>query len=96
MPTKDDLIAQAEAEGIEVDDSMTKAEIEALLEGEKMVSDSERICPNCGELHGSSIVPESEVGTLEGVKVSTLPASKAYRVFYCDAVFHVVPSKEAA
>lgn len=91
MGKKADLLEEAEAEGHDVDDRMTIAELEALL---GRGDDSERVCPNCGNLHGSSFVPEGEVGQLEGVKLSALPKAKTYRVFRCDDAFHVVPHAE--
>lgn len=54
--------------------------------------DPERICPKCGEFHASSLVPEDQVGQLEGVKVSALEKAAVYRVFtHGDGVFYVVP-----
>lgn len=55
--------------------------------------DAERVCPNCDTLHGSSLVPESEMHHLydQGVKLSALPKADTYRVFYCGEAFYPVP-----
>lgn len=57
---------------------------------------SERYCPNCGQLHASSFVPEAELSAYadQGVKASTLPAAAVYRMFVCDGAFYAVPHKE--
>jgi len=64
----------------------TKAKIKA-------AEDSERNCPNCGKLHGSSLIAESSMHHLEdqGVKLSALPKADVYRVFRCEGSFYPVP-----
>lgn len=54
---------------------------------------TERNCPNCGKLHGSSLIAESEMHHLEGqgIKLSALPKADIYRVFYCGGSFYPVP-----
>lgn len=94
-PTKDELVAEAQAAGYDVDGSETKADLEALLGG-NADADAERHCPHCGELHASSLVPESEMHHLEnqGVKLSALPKADVYRVFICEDRFYPVPHEE--
>jgi hypothetical protein len=54
MPTKADLMTQAQQMGLEVDDSMTKDEIQALIDdAEASVpsepEEGEEVCVQCGE-----------------------------------------------
>jgi len=49
-PTKAELMEQARQMGLEVDDSMTKAEIQSLIDQANEAPEAvERVCVNCGE-----------------------------------------------
>lgn len=48
-------------------------------------------CPNCGRRHGYSLVPASEIGGLSPTSPKQVSDADTHKVFYCDAVFHVVP-----
>lgn len=97
--TKAQLVALGEENDVDLSEATTNVEREAALEEAGVDLDAgpdvdpERVCPNCGLLHASSIVPESEMVHLEGqgVKLSALPKADAYRVFICDGQFYPVP-----
>jgi hypothetical protein len=95
-PSKADLLERAAAVGVEgVDESTSNRDIQAAIDEVLGTgTDAERACPNCGEFHASSLIPENEIDQLEGVKLSALPKSAVYRVFVCDGSFHVVPHSE--
>lgn len=49
-PTKAELLAEAQAMGLAVDDSMTKSELqEAIDAAQEDPEQTERVCVNCGE-----------------------------------------------
>lgn len=56
------------------------------------VTKTERHCPRCGKLHGSSLIPVSEVG--EFTSPGAVEPAARYRVFYCGERFLVVPHIE--
>jgi hypothetical protein len=87
--SKADLLEQAAELGVDADESMTNAEIQAAIN--EVSVDSERICPNCGTLHASSMIPENEIDGYEGLKLSALPKADTYRVFVCEGSFYAVP-----
>lgn len=67
-PTKAELLAEAEAMGLAVDDSMTKAEIQAAIDAANAAPEEvERVCVQCGE---------------PATWVTNNPAVNA--VYYCD------------
>jgi exoribonuclease R len=50
MPTKAELMEQAQTMGLEVDDSMTKDELQSLIDqAETAPEEVERVCVQCGE-----------------------------------------------
>jgi predicted RNA-binding Zn-ribbon protein involved in translation (DUF1610 family) len=50
MPTKAELLAEATALGLAVDDSMTKDEIQAAIDAANAAPEEvERVCAQCGE-----------------------------------------------
>lgn len=55
-------------------------------------SRGERYCLRCGKLHGSSLIPASEVG--EFTSPGAVEPAARYRVFYCGERFLVVPHVE--
>lgn len=64
----------------------------------KTKAKTERHCPSCGELHGSSFIPpdELEIYVEDAGELKELRESGAgeFRVFRCDDAFHVVPHTE--
>lgn len=64
----------------------------------KTTVDPERVCPGCGELHASSIIPEVELAAYadQGVKAAALAPSAFYRMFVCNGAFYAVPHKEGS
>lgn len=58
---------------------------------------TERHCPSCGKLHGSSLIPAAEVGIYAvGERLALLQdeGTERYRVFYCDGRHLVVAHHE--
>lgn len=94
MATRDELFALAEANDVSVSSKALKAEIEEAL------ADAGVEIPANGDDNGGetreafSIVPENEIDTLEGLKLSALPKSKSglYAVKYdADSGFSAEP-----
>lgn len=53
---------------------------------------TERHCPACGNLHGSSLVPAAEIAHYSAQPPETF--SGVFRVFVCGGRFHVIAHEE--